>query len=425
MSVGATVGNEARGGLPATGRSWSDVERDLVAREGEHLPPRPGYMDRYWPAHRPDVYEGAREAGSRFAYSNVFSLPGLPGLARLERELREMVGDVVELPDAGGVTLTGGGTESNFLAVKGARARGRERGVTKPNVVVPITGHPSFDKAGDELGVEIRRVAVGNDHRAQPGAMAAVVDEATVMLVGSAPCYPQGVVDPINELSDVAADMDTWFHIDACVGGFLVPFLIDLGEPLPDPRFSASGAWSIAADLHKFGYALNGISSLSVRDTSLQALHTFTLQQPGWPYRPYTRVGFAGSRPGATIASAWTTMQMLGRDGYLANADGIRRSARAIDAAVAAIEGLHMAAPPEAGIAVIGLRPGLDPGAISAGLLERGWDVATGLTPPSLHILLDPHPPELTTSFLDDLAEVTCRVAAGDTVARHETSYGD
>ena len=416
---------EPGAGLPGAGRPWSEIERELAAREAEHLAPRPGFMDRYWPAYRPDVYAGSRDAAARFAFSNVFSLPDLPGLARLERELRSMVADVVGLPEGGAVTLTGGGTESNFLALKAARRRGRDRGVGAPNAVVPFTAHPSFDKAGDELDVEVRRISVTDTHRADVQAMASAIDAQTVMLVGSAPCYPQGVVDPLRELASVAERSDTWFHIDACVGGFLVPFLVDLGEGLPDPRFAVSGAWSVAADVHKFGYALNGISTLSVRDASLQALHTFSLAEPGWPYRGYSRVGFAGSRPGATIAAAWTTMQMLGRDGYLANAEGIRRSASAISAAVEAIDGLEMMAPPEAGIAVIAVRPGLDPGAISAGLLERGWDIATGLTPPSLHILLDPHPEELRSTFLADLAAVTARVGTGDTARRRETSYGD
>jgi glutamate/tyrosine decarboxylase-like PLP-dependent enzyme len=396
-----------------------------VEREAEHTERRAGFVGRYWPTYRDDVYAASRDAAARFAFSNVFSLPDLPGLARLERELREMVSEVMRVPDGGAVTLTSGGTESNFLAVKAARAKGREQGITEPNLVAPFTAHPSFDKAGDELGVAVRRVPVQPSHRADPRGMDAAVDGATIMIVGSAPSYPQGVVDPLDEIAEVAKTRDVWFHVDACVGGFLVPFLIELGEELADFRFDVSAAWSVSADLHKFGYALNGISSLGVRDKTLQELHTYNLPEPGWPFRSYTRVGFAGSRPGGAIASAWTTMQVLGREGYLENARAIRRSGRLIEERVRDIDGLRMMAPPEAGIAAIGVEEGVDPGAISAALLEKGWDIATGLWPPSLHILLDPHPDGLAEWFLADLAEVTATVLSGAASDSRDTTYGD
>lgn len=411
--------------MPAEGRYWREIERELQAREAEHGIDGPGFQDRYWPSYRNDVYLGAREAWSIFAYSNAFALPRLSGLARLERELRGMIADLLHVPDDGAVTLTSGGTESNFLAMKAAREIGRQRGIDRPNVVIPANAHPSFDKAGNELVVEVRRAAPTLDHRADPDMMRAAMDDATIMIVASAPCYPQGVVDPVKEIAAVAEDTDVWMHVDACVGGFLVPFLIELGEPLPEFRYDVQGVWSVSADLHKFGYALHGMSALTVKEERLQELHTYHLPEPGWRYRPYSRVGFAGSRPAGAIASAWSTLQILGHDGYLAIADAIRRSARELTSGVERIDGLAMMAPCEAGIAAIAVDDGLDAETIAAGLSERGWDPSTGVTPPSVHFMMDPHPDGLTDRLLSDLAEVTKLAADGQTFGRSETSYGD
>jgi glutamate/tyrosine decarboxylase-like PLP-dependent enzyme len=411
--------------MPAEGRYWREIERELQQRESEHAIDGPGFQDRYWPSYRNDVYLGAREAWSIFAYSNAFALPRLSGLSSLERELRGMIADLLHVPGTGAVTLTSGGTESNFLAMKAARAVGRERGIDRPNVVIPANAHPSFDKAGDELVVEVRRAPPTPDHRADPGRMSEAVDDSTIMISASAPCYPQGVVDPIADVAAFAESKDIWMHVDACVGGFLVPFLIELGEPLPEFRYDVPGVWSVSADLHKFGYALHGMSALTVRDESLQALHTFHLPEPGWRYRPYFRVGFAGSRPAGAIASAWSTLQLLGHDGYMAIADGIRRSARTLTAGVESIDGLSMMAPCEAGIAAISVDDGLDAETIAAGLSRRGWDPSTGVTPPSVHFMMDPHPEELTDRLVADLEEVTKLALDGHTFGRSETSYGD
>jgi glutamate/tyrosine decarboxylase-like PLP-dependent enzyme len=294
-----------------------------------------------------------------------------------------------------------------------------------PNAVVPATAHPSFDKASDELGVEIRRTSVTPDHRADPDAIAEAADDDTILMVASAPCYPQGVVDPVAAVASVAAERDLWMHVDACVGGFLIPFLLELGEPLAEFRFDVPGVWSVSADLHKFGYTLHGMSTLAVRREELQGLHTYHLPEPGWRYRAYSRVGFTGSRPAGAIASAWATLQLLGHDGYLAIAEGIRRSARAVADGVATIDGLSMLAPPEAGIVVIGAEPELDLEVIAAGMATHGWDVSTGASPASIHVMMDPHPETLTDAFLTDLREVTELSADGHRFGRAVTSYGD
>jgi glutamate/tyrosine decarboxylase-like PLP-dependent enzyme len=229
----------------------------------------------------------------------------------------------------------------------------------------------------------------------------------------------------VAEVARALGDRDVWLHVDACIGGFLVPFLKELGEPLPEFRFDVPGVSSISVDLHKFGYCLHGISSLSVRDVALQEAHTYHLPDRAWPYRPYARVGFAGSRPAGVIAAAWVTMQLLGHEGYLGIAEGIRRTARRLETGVGTIEGLAMPTPPEAGIAVIVTTDGTDVGLVSAALLERGWDIITALHPPALHFLLDPVAEDLVDAFCADLAEALDRVRRGEITEGREGQYGD
>jgi glutamate/tyrosine decarboxylase-like PLP-dependent enzyme len=411
--------------FPERGIPWRALEQDLVEYQHGELPYERGVFERYWPAYPSDAYLASRSAQAMFAHTNVFSMNALPSLKRIDEELRAMVGEVLLVPEGGAVTLTGGGTESNFLAVKAARTRGRAAGITAPNLVIAMTGHPSFDKAGDELGVEVRRVEVDAGFRAIPADMAAAIDANTILVAASAPSYPQGIIDPIAELAEYTTAAGVWLHVDACVGGFLVSFLRELDPATPAFSFDVAGVWSVSADLHKFGLCLNGISTLSVRDAALQQLHAFTLGDPGWHYRGYSRAGFAGSRPGSVLASAWTTLRTLGREGYLEGAASIQRSAKMIADGARRIPGLRMDLEPEAGIVVVFAEPEVDLEAVSAEMLARGWDVSTALTPPSLHILLSPHVEHIVEPFLAELEQAVATAARSPQHASTGFEYGD
>ncbi|GII92945.1 pyridoxal phosphate-dependent decarboxylase family protein [Sinosporangium siamense] len=413
------------GVFPEQGIPWRTLEQELSEYQSGEMPYERGVFERYWPAYPDEAYLASRSAQSMFAHTNLFSMNALPSLKRVERELREMVGEILHVPEDGAVTLTMGGTESNFLAVKGARARGRAMGITRPNIVIPMTGHPSFDKAGDELGVDVRRIEVDAEFRAVPSRMRESVDENTILVAGSAPSYPQGVIDPIEELSRMAADSEVWMHVDACVGGFLLGALREVDPATPRFSLDIPGVWSVSADLHKFGLCLNGISTFSVRHRDLQSLHTYTLPEPGWPYRGYQRIGFAGSRPGSTIAAAWTTLRTLGREGYVRAAASIHRSARRLAEGIERIDGLRVDLPPEAGILVVFPEPEVDLESVSSAMLERAWDVSTALAPPSLHILLSPHMEHIVDPFLHDLREAVAQVRGEGPRATTAFTYGD
>ena len=179
---------------------------------------------------------------------------------------------------------------------------------------MPVTAHPAFDKAAHYLDVTVRKVPVGVDQRADVAAMRSAVTPDTAMIVGSAPSYPHGVVDPIGEIGDVAAEHDLWFHVDACVGGFVLPFIDPADRTIPVFDFRVPAVRSMSLDPHKYGYALKGISMLLHRDADGFAHQKFAVS--GWPGGSYETPNLTGTRPGAPMTSAWAVINHLGRDGF-------------------------------------------------------------------------------------------------------------
>ncbi|MDD9368988.1 MAG: aminotransferase class V-fold PLP-dependent enzyme [Acidimicrobiales bacterium] len=333
-------------------------------------------------------------------YLNPFAFPSL---MRMERQVVSMGADLVHGNPRGG-KLTSGGTESLFLAVQVARDHARgERGIAEPTIVVPVTAHPAFAKACHYLDVTEVRVPVGDDGRADLAATAAAVDERTALVVGSAPCYPYGVVDPIPELAALAVERGALCHVDACLGGWLLPFLERLGEPIPPWDFRVDGVTSLSADIHKYGWCFKGASLLLHRDPDLLALQYFLYD--GWPGGLYGSATTAGTRPAAPIAAAWATVSHLGLEGYLRLADQVRAAASALRTGVEAIGGLHVTGDPVPGVMEIAADPssGVDIGAVADVMEDRGWhlDRQQG----GLHAIISPSHVEAAGAFLADLAD--------------------
>jgi glutamate/tyrosine decarboxylase-like PLP-dependent enzyme len=314
-----------------------------------------------------------------------------------------------------GGKLTSGGTESLFLAVQVARDHARDqRGIAEPTIVLPSTAHPAFAKACHYLDVTEVRVPVAADGRADLAATAAAIDERTALVVGSAPCYPYGVVDPITDLAALAGECGTLCHVDACLGGWLLPFLEQLGEPVPPWDFRVEGVTSLSADIHKYGWCFKGASLLLHRDENLLRLQYFLYD--GWPGGLYGSATTAGTRPAAPIAAAWATINHLGLDGYLRLADQVRTAATRLRAGVEAIDGLHVTGDPVPGVMEIAADAsshGLDISAVADVMDDRGWhlDRQQG----GLHAIISPSHVRAADAFLADLA---------DAVASHGESRG-
>jgi glutamate/tyrosine decarboxylase-like PLP-dependent enzyme len=325
--------------LPARGRPRADVLAELRAMAREE--------DAFWETGRcsgtmycgdHDHYAFMTEAFGLFAHVNALQRDMCPSATKFEGEIIAMALDLfhagaVDAGEPAGM-VTSGGTASIAHAMLAYREHAaRTRGVARPNVVKPETAHPAFDKACHLFGIELRRVPVDPaTTRADVDAMAARIDDQTVALVGSACNYGYGTVDPIDALGALAQRHGIGLHVDACLGGFILPFGEELGYPVPRCDFRVPGVTTISADTHKYGYAFKGTSTLLFRDKALRNGQYFYLTD--WSGGKYCSPGIDGSRSGGLLAATWAAMVQLGRDGYRRYAEQIFATAAAMQRAV-------------------------------------------------------------------------------------------
>jgi glutamate/tyrosine decarboxylase-like PLP-dependent enzyme len=298
--------------------------------------------------------------------------------------------------------MTSGGTESIVMAVYTARERAKaERGVEKPTLVAPVTAHPAFAKAAKYLGLEHRQIPLDADLRADVAAAERLVDERTALVVGSAPNYPFGTIDPIPALAELAAGRGISMHVDGCLGGFLLPFWERLGEPVPPFDFRVPGVATMSADVHKYGYCVKGASVLLHRDEEhLKKYQRFLYAD--WPGGLYFSQAIAGTRAAAPIAAAWAVTRRLGLSGYDALAQRVREATREIQAGIASIPGLRIIGAPVMSVFAF-TSDAVDPFAIADRLEERGWCVDRQKGPDSLHLMLSPRHADVAGEFVADL----------------------
>jgi glutamate/tyrosine decarboxylase-like PLP-dependent enzyme len=327
--------------------------------------------------------------------------------------------DLLHAPPEATATFTSGGTESILLAIKTARDWARAtKGITEPNMVLPRTAHPAFDRAAEYFGVRAIRVpTTRNDFRADVAAMAERIDRDTILLLGSAPNYPFGVFDPIREIAALAEERGLWMHVDACVGGFLAPFVRRLGYDIPDFDFAIPGVTSISADLHKYGYAPKGASLMLLRDRALQQHQTFTFS--GWERGTYASNTVQGTRAGGAVAAAWAVMNYLGQDGYTHWARVIMDTVETLTRGINAIPGLAVLEPHELCIFVYrSTDPALDIGLVAEAMTRRDWFVGRQAEPPGIHLHLNPVHAETAELYLADLAASVAEVREAGARAR-------
>lgn len=387
-----------RARFPAVGRSADDLLAEMRAGRGDDADWRGGrtFSLVYNPAD-PELERLQEAVAQEYLHENYLNPFAFPSLLKMEQDVVAKAIALFGSPSAAG-KLTSGGTESIFLAVQVARERARAKGVDAPQLVTGTTAHPAFAKAAHYLDVEHVLVPVRDDGRLDPDDAAAVLTERTALLVGSAPCYPYGVIDPIPELGALAADRGTLCHVDACLGGWLLPFWERLGEPVPPWDLSVEGVTSISADLHKYGWCFKGVSILLHHDPEMVRLQYFLYD--AWPGGMYGSATTAGTRPGAPIAAAWATVNHLGEPGYLRLAGKVRDATHRFRAGIEAIAGLRITGDPVMGVMEIS-SDDRDLAAIGDRMDDRGWhlDRQQG----GLHLMLSPYHLEVVDDFLADL----------------------
>lgn len=399
--------------LPAKGRPWTELKAELEAAKADDFSWRKGRMALYFYYLDEEVTRVAQEAYLTYWTENAMGTRAFPSMKRLESEVIAMGLALHHAPPEATATFTSGGSESIFLAVKTARDWAREtKGITAPNIVIPRTGHPTFDRAAQHLGIEVRRVkTTRNDFRADPEAMARRIDANTIMLLGSAPNYPYGVFDPIRDIAALAEAHGLWMHVDACVGGFLAPFVRKTGRDIPDFDFAVPGVMSISADLHKYAYTAKGASMMMLRDAALKQYQTFTFND--WERGAYVNDTAQGTRAGGPVAAAWAVMNFLGEEGYVRWAHVLMDTVDRMAAGIAAISGLEVLEPHELCIFVYRANdPALDIGAVAEGLTRRGWFVGRQAEPAGIHLHLNPVHSVAVDDYLADLREAVAEARA-------------
>jgi sphinganine-1-phosphate aldolase len=411
--------------IPESGASPDEVLRSLETHRDGDLRWKDGRAFSLAYSAGAEALELAKEAYSRFSSENMLNLDAFPSLRGLQADVMGMVAPLLGGDDQTVGVFTSGGTESILTAVHGARNWGRARGITAPNMVLPTTAHAAFSKAAAYFDVEAIRVPVGSDFKADPAAMEAAINDNTILVVASAPAYPQGVIDPVEPIGAIAAARNLLFHVDACMG-FTLPWLQQLGELNTPWNFSVPGVTSMSCDLHKFGYAAKGASVLLHRDKSLRK-HQFFMTSD-WLGGLYGSPALLGTRSGGGLASTWAVLHHLGAEGYRQLAADALAARRTIESGIHDIDGLSVRGKPEATLLAFGATDpeALDIYAVADAMwLRHGWYMDRQTPPDSLHCTINAVHKHTSKEFLQDLAVVTAELRLRTDVSGDRTrAYG-
>ena len=397
---------ETLAAIPDRGRARDEVMTRLQRLEANETARwQEGYASGAVYHGDPDHIDFLSRVYALYSQANPLHADLWPSITKFEAEIVAMTADMLgarRAPDPVCGTLSSGGTESILLAMKTYRDQARkEKGIRRPEMVVPVTAHAAFDKAAAYFGIKMVKIPVDRDFRADVAAAARAINRRTVVVVGSAPSFPHGMMDPIAKLSELARGRGVGFHTDACLGGFVLPWAEELGYAVPPFDFRLPGVTSMSADTHKYGYAAKGTSVVLYRTPELRRHQYFTIAD--WPGGLYFSPGFAGSRPGALSAACWAAMVSIGRDGYRDATRRILKTAGTIKAGIAAIPEIQILGDPLWVVAFTS--PTLDIYRIMDAMGHRGWSL-NGLHRPScvhLCVTLRHTRPGVAARFIADL----------------------
>ncbi len=399
--------------IPVTGRDRGEILREMEAlRAQEEAHWKDGFVSGAVYNGDAEHIEFLNQIYAIHSQSNPLHADVWPSATKFEAEIVAMTADML-----GGAgqdvcgTVSSGGTESIMLAMKTYRDKAREeKGITRPEMIVPVTAHAAFDKASQYFSIKTVHIPVDENFRADVNAARKAITRNTIVIAGSAPSFPHGIVDPIEELSELARQCGIGFHTDACLGGFVLPWAEQLGYPVPPFDFRLPGVTSMSADTHKFGYAAKGTSVVLYRGQDLRHYQYYTATD--WPGGLYFSPTFAGSRPGALSAACWAAMISIGAEGYLSATKKILETADTIKEGIREIPELRILGDPLFVIAFAS--DSLDIYKVMEAMSQRGWSL-NGLHKPScIHLCLTLRhaQPGVAERFLRDLKDAVARVKA-------------
>jgi len=339
-------------GIPSLGRSEDELFAELDEIRSNDLDTKGGRTWAYvYDAGRgAELFRLAERAYLSFLHENALDPTVFPSLLKLENDVVAMAASHLRAGDGVVGNFTTGGTESIMMALKAGRDFAAEtRGITSPQIVLPVTAHAAFHKAAHYFGIDVVTTPVDTmTWKADVDAMARAITPDTIMLVGSAVSYAHGVVDPIPEIAALAHDNNLLCHVDGCIGGFILPYFRQLGAPVTDFDFAVPGVTSMSMDLHKYAYTPKGASVVLYRDAAVRRHQLFACA--GWTGYTVINTTFQSTKSGGALAAAWTVMNHLGQDGYTDIAERTLAATRAIISGIDDIDDLTVMGTPEANL---------------------------------------------------------------------------
>jgi len=397
--------------LPRTGRASEAIADDLVSLKGNDADWQNGRVPLFVFRGDSSAYEVGRAAFNEYFTENALGATrAFPSVKTMEQEVIGMALDLFHAPDGAAGFMSTGGSESIVLSVLACRNHARAQRhdpAHRGNIVAANSVHPAFDKAARMMDLQVRRVAVDPSFRADVGAIEAAIDSDTIMIVGSAPCFPFGTFDPIDALSELAQRRSVWLHVDACVGGYLAPFARSIGRKIPAFDFALSGVNSISADLHKYGYCPKPASTVLYRSAELAAYQPFDFDQ--WPNGKFVTPTIVGTRPAGAVAGAWATMNYLGWEGYERLAKELLDAIDHYKQSINAIDDLTVLGEPELSIVAFS-GPTIDIFAVADAMQQRQWQPGLLQQPRAIHRMMSMLHVDSMDQYLADLRAVVKEV---------------
>ncbi len=400
--------------FPKKGITENDVMTQLRAFEARDVDEVSGHSIVYGTQlmNHTDAARISKTANMMFVKKNMLYKELMPGTERMTLEVKRMIAEMLGFPEGVRVRLTSGGSESLYCAINTAFqwARQERPKIKEPEIVAPYSIHAAFSKWCRFTGIKLTRVPLGPDRRADVEAMRKAVTKNTFLIAGSAPCWPYGLYDDLEELSRIAESCGAWMHVDACLGGFLAPFTEKAGRRLPVWDFRIPGVRSISADLHKYGFSCKPLSCIVYRDSEWEQYHDYA--PADWPDGPYTTESILGSTTAGPIASAWAVMKFLGEEGYTALARRCLEVKQRYTEGINSIEGCRCLETDLTPM-VYTVPGGMDLFAVIGGLFERKAYCLPGFQPPVIKIIIDPVTDEVVDRYVGALREVIPLVRSG------------
>ena len=355
-----------------------------------------------YPSGRHDVEALIHDVYEEFIFHNALNPLRFPELNGIEREVIQMTADLLNRTptERHAGSVTSGGTESILMSMLVNRARAHARGITEPEILAPASAHPAYAKAGHYFGMKLVQIPLDENFRADVSAARELVNPNTAVIVANAYSYPHGAMDPVEDLAALAAEHGIACHVDACIGGFVLPFMEKLGIEIPLWDFRVPGVTEISVDIHKYGFAPKGSSVILHRDDDWAWLQTYFYSE--WGSGLYATPAIAGARAAAPIVASWAIMKYLGVEGFTEITATLVDATNRLRSALSAIDGLDIVGDPVGPLLALSSET-LDLFGIGDELEKRGWHVNRNSDPRGLHLMLSPVHAPLIDQLIEDI----------------------